>query len=50
MAVERRADSFGASIADPGVRLNGVELPVATEGLPLVLLPGSYLATGPPAR
>ena len=35
------------AIAEPGVRLNGVELPVATEGAPLVLLPGSYTATGP---
>ncbi|WP_433310727.1 M48 family metalloprotease [Micromonospora sp. CA-269861] len=38
---------LNASIADPGVRLNGVELPVATEGAPLVLLPGGYTATGP---
>ncbi|MGW5560004.1 M48 family metalloprotease [Micromonospora sp. NPDC003944] len=38
---------LNASIADPGVRLNGVELPVATEGPPLVLLPGGYTATGP---
>ncbi|MEU4554748.1 M48 family metalloprotease [Micromonospora violae] len=38
---------FNAAIADPGVRLNGVELPVASEGTPLVLLPGLYTATGP---
>ncbi|MFI6244175.1 M48 family metalloprotease [Micromonospora sp. NPDC050795] len=38
---------LNAAIADPGVRLNGVELPVATEGAPLVLLPGGYTATGP---
>ncbi|MET8359649.1 M48 family metalloprotease [Micromonospora sp. NPDC005171] len=38
---------LNAAIADPGVRLNGVELPVATEGPPLVLLPGGYTATGP---
>ncbi|MBM0279223.1 M48 family metalloprotease [Micromonospora tarensis] len=38
---------LNSSIADPGVRLNGVELPVATEGAPLVLLPGVYTATGP---
>ncbi|MET7376928.1 M48 family metalloprotease [Micromonospora arida] len=38
---------LNTSIADPGVRLNGVELPVATEGAPLVLLPGGYTATGP---
>ncbi|GAB4104171.1 hypothetical protein GCM10028790_31900 [Micromonospora taraxaci] len=38
---------LNSSIADPGVRLNGVELPVATEGPPLVLLPGVYTATGP---
>ncbi|MEW2432426.1 M48 family metalloprotease [Micromonospora sp. NPDC047644] len=39
--------ALNASIAEPGVRLNGVELPVATEGAPLVLLPGGYTATGP---
>ncbi|MDG4840554.1 M48 family metalloprotease [Micromonospora sp. WMMD967] len=39
--------ALNSSIADPGVRLNGVELPVATEGPPLVLLPGVYTATGP---
>ncbi|RAO28868.1 hypothetical protein ONO86_05904 [Micromonospora noduli] len=38
---------LNAAIADPGVRLNGVELPVATEGPPVVLLPGGYSATGP---
>ncbi|RAN95077.1 hypothetical protein GAR05_04614 [Micromonospora saelicesensis] len=38
---------LNAAIADPGVRLNGVELPVATEGPPVVLLPGGYTATGP---
>ncbi|MGC4853812.1 M48 family metalloprotease [Micromonospora sp. DT4] len=38
---------LSSSIAEPGVRLNGVELPVATEGPPLVLLPGLYTATGP---
>ncbi|MFI7594046.1 M48 family metalloprotease [Micromonospora sp. NPDC049359] len=38
---------LNSSIAEPGVRLNGVELPVATEGPPLVLLPGLYTATGP---
>ncbi|MDG4805236.1 M48 family metalloprotease [Micromonospora sp. WMMD1120] len=38
---------LNSSIADPGVRLNGVELPVATEGPPPVLLPGAYTATGP---
>ncbi|MGQ5263004.1 M48 family metalloprotease [Micromonospora sp. ZYX-F-536] len=36
-----------APVAGPGVRLNGVELPVATEGPTLVLLPGGYTATGP---
>ncbi|MEU1589533.1 M48 family metalloprotease [Micromonospora sp. NPDC005710] len=38
---------LNSSIADPGVRLNGVDLPVATDGPPLVLLPGGYTATGP---
>ncbi|MGI5519589.1 M48 family metalloprotease [Micromonospora sp. CA-259024] len=36
-----------APVAGPGVRLNGVALPVATEGPSLVLLPGGYTATGP---
>lgn len=36
-----------APVAGPGVRLNGVELPAATEGPALVLLPGRYTAIGP---
>ncbi|MET7669178.1 M48 family metalloprotease [Micromonospora luteifusca] len=34
-------------VAGPGVRLNGVALPVDTEGPTLELLPGDYTATGP---
>ncbi|MDG4756987.1 M48 family metalloprotease [Micromonospora sp. WMMD710] len=36
-----------APVAGPGVRLNGVELPGATEGPPLALLAGTYTASGP---
>ncbi|MEU4401486.1 M48 family metalloprotease [Micromonospora orduensis] len=36
-----------APVAGPGVRLNGVEVPVAAEGPSLALLPGTYTATGP---
>ncbi|GAB3940790.1 hypothetical protein GCM10027614_25030 [Micromonospora vulcania] len=37
---------LNVGVAGPGVRLNGVELPGATEGPALVLLPGAYTATG----
>ncbi|MGC5308855.1 M48 family metalloprotease [Micromonospora zamorensis] len=39
--------ALNAPIAGPGVRLNGVELPGDPEGPALMLLPGTYAATGP---